>query len=266
MDIQTLIHTQRFVVPVVAIVSASAGATAAYLVLNTKLERKYAERADREIEESKQALERKYKVEAFAGLAEYEQPVIVEPDIPEIDEEEVRTAARILTTELGYVPYNKAGEKPEAQSAQERIEVVASQRKSVWDDQPIVETFADEFDLETEKAKRTNDAPYILQHDEFYDNENDNQQFTFTYYEGDDVMTDENGAPIDKAVIDRNLGLGNLRFGYGTQQKDTVLIHNPISGNDYEIVREKGLHSIAAYGFDPDEPDDERPRRFRSED
>src|SRR4029078_9564490 len=64
---------------------------------------------------------------------------------------------------------------------------------TIFDEPP--EPTAD-WDYSYEVPLRTYDAPYIIHRDEFITNEEDNTQLTITFYEGDQVVCDEEDIPM----------------------------------------------------------------------
>jgi hypothetical protein len=131
----------------------------------------------------------------------------------------------------------------------------------------------DPWDYDEEVAKRTEDAPYILHRDEFYAEEKGYIQVTLTYYEGDNVMTDEDDSP----VYNYEVVVGPLKFGHGCDDPNVFHVRNDTREAEYEILRDRGFYSIEVLGLehekstDPNEEkhlkhSEDHVRRFRSED
>ena len=240
------------------------GSGVTILVLEKKIEKKYSDIADREITEAKEFYKRQFKADEFADLSlvveDLEVVATVAVDTTQqIRNDMVAEASRIAEA-AHYVSYNDRSTAV-AQTEEERVEVVGSIRKSVWDDRSLIET--DEFDPEGERMKQAQGKPYILDHDAFYENPDERKQFTMTYYEEDDVLLDEADRPVpNKTSL---VGEGNLRFGYGTHQENIVLIHNPLIGVDYEVTREKGSWARDVLRFEPKERK-RSPGKFRDSD
>lgn len=115
-----------------------------------------------------------------------------------------------------------------------------------------------EFDYAAEVDRRTPDEPYVITHDEFMQNENDWVQNTLTYYNGDDVLTDEKDVPIPD--IDAVVGSESLtKFGYGSRDRNVVYVRNEKNESDYEITLSMGEFSKEVAGFQHSAP----LRRFR---
>jgi len=219
------------------------------LVLEKKIEAKYAAIADREIAEAKELYKRRFKEGEYADLTVLGEKYADIPEAkPEVRGNDMVLEAQRIAEEARYVPYNNPGAQV-VQPEEEKIEVIGSIRKSVWDDQPIIET--GDFDPEAERLKKEQSKPYVLEHDAFYENDFNREQYTLTYFEEDDVLVDDKERPIPNK--DNVVGAGNLRFGYGTDQKDVVLIHNPLLGVDYEVTRDKGSYAREILNYEPKE-------------
>lgn len=107
----------------------------------------------------------------------------------------------------------------------------------------------DEWDYQEEVSRRTDAAPYILHKDEFYANERDYTQSTLTYYAGDDILVDEQDAPIYNY---KNI-LGELRFGHGSEDQNTVYIRSIQLKAEYEVIRDEGKYSVEVLGLEIEE-------------
>ena len=123
----------------------------------------------------------------------------------------------------------------------------------------------DTFDLEEEIKYRTEDAPYIITHDEYFAGDKDYDMSSLTYYEKDDTLTDEHDKPLEetnKIVGDDHL----VRFGSGSKDKNVVYVRNDRLGIDYEITRSRGSYLEDVLGMAEEDPgelkhSDQRDRR-----
>lgn len=121
------------------------------------------------------------------------------------------------------------------------------------------------FDLEEEMKYRTDEKPYVITHDEYYEAEREYDTASLTYYELDDTLVDEKDKPvegIDKVVGDDNL----VRFGHGSKDKNIVFVRNDRLETDYEIVKSTGSYLEEVLGMPKEEPNslkhsDQRDRR-----
>lgn len=110
----------------------------------------------------------------------------------------------------------------------------------------------DIWDYEVEGANRSEEVPYVIHYDEYFNNETPYEQIQLTYYEGDDVLADSNDTPVDDQ--DAMVGLGNLsKFGHGSKDPNVVYIRNHELQLEIEVVHNDGMFSEEVHGF----PDDE---------
>lgn len=104
----------------------------------------------------------------------------------------------------------------------------------------------DDWNTAEELKKRTPGAPYVLHKDEFYDDEMDFSQLTLTYYEGDQIMTDED----EKPVYNHERLVGPLMFGHGSGDPNVFYVRNHNQRAEYEVVRHTGLYSEEVLGLE----------------
>lgn len=147
----------------------------------------------------------------------------------------------------------------EKMKAGEPVEVAETTNNIFLDGRPV-----EEFDYAAEVAKRDPETPYVITHDEFMENENGWTQAVLTYYNGDDVLTDDQDMPIPdiEAIVDsENLS----KFGYGSRDKNVVYVRNEKIETDFEITLSQGEFSKEVGGFN--ELKHSAPmRRFRGDD
>lgn len=102
-----------------------------------------------------------------------------------------------------------------------------------------------EWDYEEELSTRTPDHPYIIHKDEFFSDEMGwDSQSTLTWYEGDQILCDEQDVPIynPDAIV------GHLRFGHGSGDPNVVYVRNEKLEAEYEILRDPGSYEIDVLG------------------
>lgn len=122
----------------------------------------------------------------------------------------------------------------------------------------------EEFDYQAEVLKRNPEEPYVITHDEFMENENGFEQPTLTYYNGDDILTDDQDIPIPD--IEALVGSENLsKFGYGSKDRNVVYVRNEQTESDYAITLSQGEFSKEVAGFSELRHSAPR-RRFRGDD
>lgn len=112
----------------------------------------------------------------------------------------------------------------------------------------VFEMADDGWDYAVEVANRDDDHPYIIHVDEFVGNEEDLDQLTITYFEGDDIMVDDKEVPIyDHARL-----VGELKFGHGSGDPNVVYVRNVPHAVEYEIIRHTGHYSVEVLNLSPE--------------
>jgi hypothetical protein len=108
------------------------------------------------------------------------------------------------------------------------------------------------WDYGKELQHRSPNHPYIIHQDEFIDNQLEFQQKTWTYYAGDDILSDER----DEVVVRPELVVGeeNLKkFGHGADDTDVLFVRNEKVGVEFEICRSWKSYASEVQGMDPEE-------------
>ena len=96
------------------------------------------------------------------------------------------------------------------------------------------------------------------------ENDKEFNQVTLTYFEGDEVLSDERDQTVDD--VDGLAGEDNLqRFGHGSGDPNVLYIRNEHISLDMEILRSKGKYTHEVLGF-IEHSDQPKIRRFRSDD
>lgn len=123
----------------------------------------------------------------------------------------------------------------------------------------------DIWDYDAEIATRTREAPYVLHQDEYFTDEMGYHQTTVTYYVGDDIMADDH----DKPMYGFHEIMGELLFGHGTADKDTVYIRNERLELEWEVIRHPGSYCYEVLGQQFEDADEHELRhsvhKFRPE-
>lgn len=122
---------------------------------------------------------------------------------------------------------------------------------------------SDVWDYKAEEAARDKSLPYIVSQAEFLENEPEYEQITITYYEGDEVLSDERDQVM---VTEVAVGIENLRFGHGSNDKNVVLVRNEVLSLDFEVVRSEGHYAHEVLGLSHSDEDRRRTRKFRPSD
>ena len=267
-----LVQSTKFAVTAASALSAVGGAAIGYVVANKRLEKKYLALLDEEIAEAK-AFYKTLNKDEYDGPGDLvdELGLDEEPDIrPEVAM--VKEAVEILK-EQKYVSYDK----PETLvSEKQLLEVKESIQKNIFEEHGSVkeETVVEAviytpeqnggFSEDEELDKKAKGEPYILAKDDFFENEMDYSQSTFTWFEGDSVMADDQ---TDEEIRDwdRVLGIANLQFGRGSHEEHIVYICNEKLEATYEVKRSEGKYSVEVAGLEDELYHDAGPRvrKFR---
>ena len=93
---------------------------------------------------------------------------------------------------------------------------------------------SDGWDFAKEVAQRSDDRPYILHQDEFRNSDTGFKQVVYTWYDRDNVLTDEDEDPI--ANPDDIVGMENLtKFGHGADDVRALFVRNVTMRTEFEI-------------------------------
>lgn len=103
-----------------------------------------------------------------------------------------------------------------------------------------------DWDYEEEEAKRKGQQIYIIHEDEFHAQEMDFHQTSATFYEGDEILADENNVPI----YQHPQIVGEFVFGHGSSDPNICFVRNEKRQCEYEILRHTGMYSQVALGLD----------------
>lgn len=135
-------------------------------------------------------------------------------------------------------------------------------------DEDPAEAYEDGWDYEEELKRRTQTEPYVIHKDEFFENDLDYAQHTWTFYAGDSIMVSEEDAP----VYNYETIVGPVRFGHGSGDPNVFYVRNDGTKSEYEILLEPGLYSREILGLEIEENEraadvrhSRRPRKFRDE-
>lgn len=242
----------------VAVASAAIGAGVATLVSKRYFKLKYEQLASQEIAEAKLFYKKQNKTDEYSDPSALAEKYDDEnPDVAELNPETemVKTAVKILE-EQSYTAYDKP-----VQTTEERVEVQASIQKNIFESHPTVDEQDDDFDLDDELEKKAAGRPYLIEAEQYFENEEENTQTALTWFEGDEVLVDERDQPIRnvEGVIG---GVANLRFGAGSKDANMVYIRNDRFSADYEVTRSTGKYSEEVLGYIQHE-DRRPPRKFR---
>ena len=122
-------------------------------------------------------------------------------------------------------------------------------------DKELLPEDANELLYQNLLATRTDDAPFLISVNEYFDEMREYQKLSITYFAGDNIVCYED----DSVMLDpeQSFGLINLsRFGVKSDSEHIVYVRNPRISVDYEIVRDDGQYAdMVAHLMGPAEDD-----------
>ena len=203
-------------------VGLAIGATASYILTKAFEERKYEQLIEEEIKSVKDHYESKHNREA---------------DEPGLNED-----LQGMVEDLGY-----SDDKME-----EKLEALKVKARNGWQD-PEEQLYEGKVVVEMgfEPSPRDPNVPYVINIEEFTEDNDDYDKLSVTYYEGDDVMADER----DTVVPDPTNLIGAdalTRFGEGSDDEHIVYVRNEKLTSDFEIVRDARSYASVVLGLEDD--------------
>jgi uncharacterized protein YneF (UPF0154 family) len=209
------------------------GAAVGYFFAKKKLEKQFDERLKAEVEETRAFYKKVYKEDEFQTPEKAAEALIP-------------AAARAIRNYQGVPARNidvdgqLIGDKYLTDLRQKLVEV---------DSNVFTQGGSTETIDETDIRNRTEEAPYPLSKDEFFNNESNYIQSTLTYYAGDAVLMDAREDVIED--VDNTIGVDNLsKFGYGSGDPNVVYVRNDALDLEFEILRHGGKYSKDVAGLD----------------
>lgn len=103
----------------------------------------------------------------------------------------------------------------------------------------------EDWDYEKEKESRSPAEPYIIHKDEFFADDTEYVQVSLTYFAGDDILVDQEDAPI----YNHEKVVGPLKFGHGSGDPNVFYVRNDRNRAEYEVVRSDGYYSVEVLGL-----------------
>lgn len=236
---------------IVAVASLAIGGGASYLITKHFLETKLDQVLEDEMAVAKEYYENMYK--KIYKKEEYEEVLSAR----ETEEEESATATP-------PVDYNTISAEEPSTKLENAVKEI---KRSIEENRSIFENSKEINDLDVEEINDRNpEVPYIITEHEFSENSLDHDQISLSYFEEDDVLTDENDGVIEDS--DSIVGDDNLtRFGHGSGNHNILFVRNERMSTDFEIAKSNGSYAREVLGF-IEHSDDSRTRirRFRGDD
>lgn len=230
----------------VGVLGAVAGAFGGYFFAKKRLEEKYANLAQEEIDDAKAYYQNMHKVDESGPLG---------PDdlLERLHGSEALAALRAKQELLDGEPLSLELEELELEASRIESATIIEDAGYVRGETNIFARNEDgirEFDWDTESPLRGDTRPYVITFEEFTSNDSGFEQLQMTYWEEDDVLADSQEQIVPD--IDAIAGIDNLvdKWGYGSQDKNTVYIRHPAQEVELEVVRSAGSYTKEVMGFD----------------
>lgn len=222
-----------------AVVAAGVGAAAGFVVARKQLELKYEELAKKEIAEAKNFYKTLHKKDE---LETPEKAVATLIGTADSDNEFTQTTVAKAAAIGALKTYN--GEVDVEKLTRDRVKADEVLNLNVFVE--VKNGTPEEW--EAELRRRTEEAPYILNKDEYEQNESGYTQVTLTYYAGDETLCDERDDVIEEQ--DDTIGLYNLkRFGHWSEDARVVYVRNDVKQLEFEILLHDGTYKEIVAGF-----------------
>lgn len=232
------------------------GGVASYAIFAKRLSKKYQKIADEQVDEVKAHYSVLYKadgnndLEALAARYQDEEPKVKVDDI--------------LRTQ-GYKSYNEAESNEDTTGPDTSANPLLVSDEQTTENPPnavavasseIVQNVFESDDPdryfnmeeELEKRRKKPDQAFVITLDEFNENEDDLEQTTLTYFEGDEVLVDER----DEVIPDEDSIVGPealLRFGHGSNDRNVVYVRNNRIKMLFEVLKSEGKYAEEVMGF-----------------
>ncbi len=242
-------------VVIASLVSGVTGLVAGGAITYLVTKKTFAERAQRDIDEVKAAYAERFDgkkvVNVYGnmpGPAQTDDSIVTPLGV--MSSEERRQAEDFVRNTLGYataVPSSENEPEPE----EDRIVSIYEQTVPETEDigEEVVSPLLIGYDRNALKAAH---KPYLISHDEFHNTETEWDKSSITYYEDDDVLTDERDMPVDDIeylIGEKHLDFFGLRSG---GDKNQVFIRNPQISTDYEVTRNASSYTEIVLGIPKD--------------
>lgn len=262
-DAKVVVRNNPILLVGVGLVGLSIGAAAGYKYAKRVLEPKYAEQAQEEIREAKDYYAKLNKAEKYATPEEAAKALIPDDEVEELEEAAVKA-------QTNYGTYSKGGSVTVAEVERD-IDGEGLVTTEVTEETTITSNvfvnnkpIDKDFDYEAAAAERTEEYPYPITEEEFFENQNEFTQLSATWYAGDLILADEEDRTIDD--VDGNVGDKNLeKFGYGAPAT-MLYVRNHKKGVEYEIALSDGKYHVEVLGLDDEDDERPAPRRRRGGD
>lgn len=273
----TATNAPMVIVGASSVIAFSVGALGGHILTKNVLKAKYEALVEEEVQNAKAYFSMRNKTGAYNDPAKVVAAKIGEETV---EYEDISDPYRTVSVEVAKDDVKRtskpapdegmeAFEKRLIREAKEEVDDV-KERLGIFDEESEEDESEEEVitmnvfsDNSSESDERNPNKPFILTQREFEEGEHDYTQNTLTYYEGDDVLTDERDQPIHH--LQKIVGVENLLFGEQSNDPNIVYIRNNHLEVDFEVCRSTGTFAEEVLGYT--EPSNkQRPRKFREYD
>lgn len=181
-----------------------------------------------------------------------------EQKVAALEEREEKKSIDTVVKDLGYdsktdgapVPYHRVGsdDKPVVEDPRPEASTTVN---NVFIN-PVEDVPTPEWDYAEEVKSRADKSTFVIHRDEYMENAWEFDKVSLTYFEGDDVLSNER----DEVILaqDETVGFDNLgKFGHGSNDPDVVYICNKEKAVLIEVTHSDGRFSTEVHGFTEDE-------------
>jgi hypothetical protein len=192
------------------------GFGAGYFVAKRTLENRYIDQMNREVEEAKAFYEHAYQEKKLREKTPTENEFVVSPKVAE--------AATALTT---YQTGGNVRLKPEP--------FITSEQVSDGKDKMASNKYLE--------------PPYVINRELFFNSDTEYEQYTMTWYAGDETLVNQSDRVVEEKDVDFTVGRENLnKFGEESGDPNVVYIRCEALEMDFEIVKSDGSYAKEVLG------------------
>lgn len=250
-----MIVKRALIIGATAVVSAGLGLAAGYKLAVHRLNATYNEQMEDELAKTRAYYERNTK--PFADPTEAVKALKPE-EVVEVKEEARQAAVEMPDEEiplqtlervLDGLKYNKITPRVSAPTTvQVKERVVTPTQHNVFERDVLAAE--DDPEHESMMEDRASETIYLVSQEEHMENPHEFQVVTLTFYDGDQVLADEEDKVIEK--LEKAIGAKeNLQFGRWSGDGNVVYIRNETLDAEFEILRSTGKYAVEVLGLDP---------------
>lgn len=223
------------------------GGAITYIAVNKKLVKRYEDWANGEIDsvKARYAMLNSDKKMSFLEAAENPSPEI----------QDAVAAGKALMERLGYSEPDADEETPH-ESAR-TLSIFEREDAAETEDSDDEETFSDAL---ADDYERVEGEPYLITEEAYFENEDDYELDTLTYYELDDTLTDDHNERIDR--VQETVGVRHLNmFKKNGTAKSSIYVRNDEHSSLYEVILVEESYAVKFLGMSEEELGLKEPKR-----